>query len=240
MQARTRAMEEFRRYAVYVAPEPGPLAGFAADWLGWDPVTGTAREHPSLAGLPRPVAELTATPRKYGFHATLKPPFRLAETSSRARLEADLAALAARLAPVVLPGLELAELGGFLALVPEGRTDAGTEALRELAAHLVRGLDHHRAAPGTAELARRRQAGLTTVQEENLARWGYPYVMAEFRFHMTLTGRLMPGEAARVRAALAPMLAPLLPRPFRIADLCLFGEDRAGMFHLLHRYTLAG
>jgi hypothetical protein len=40
--------------------------------------------------------------------------------------------------------------------------------------------------------------------------------------------------------ALAAHFAPVLPHPFRIEDLCLFGEDAAGRFHLLHRYALAG
>ena len=70
-------MTHYSRYAVYYAPAPGPFAEFTARWLGWDAATGTEREHPEVPGLPLPVAEITATPRKYGFHGTLKPPFRL-------------------------------------------------------------------------------------------------------------------------------------------------------------------
>ena len=46
--------------------------------------------------------------------------------------------------------------------------------------------------PGAAELERRRKAGLSAAQEKMLLRWGYPYVLDEFRFHLTLTGRLQP------------------------------------------------
>jgi len=230
------AMENFTRYAVYAAPQPGPLADFTASWLGWDPVAGAQRDHPEIEGLPRPVAELTATPRKYGFHGTLKPPFRLAGGTSRESLEADVAALADRLAPVELEGLHLSRIGRFLALTPQG----GTAALERLAAEVVTGLDRHRAPASEAELARRRSAGLTPAQEAHLARWGYPYLMDEFRFHFTLTGKLEDSEAEAVMDVLAPLLAPLLPRPFRIADLCLFGEDEAGMFHLRGRYPLTG
>ncbi len=108
-----------------------------------------------------------------------------------------------------------------------------------LAARVVSALDHHRAPPDAAELARRRAAGLSVAQERNLARWGYPYVMDTFRFHFTLTDRLAEGEADAVRAALASHLGPLLPAPVLLADLCLFAEDRSGMFHLLNRYALA-
>ncbi|SDI86060.1 putative phosphonate metabolism protein [Salipiger marinus] len=230
----TDAMPPFRRFAVYAAPDPGPLAEFAARWLGWDPVTGTEPAPPDVTGLPRPQAEITADPRKYGFHGTLKPPFR--PTGSQARLEADLAALAARLAPVTLDGLRLARLGRFLALVPEG--DAS--ALADLAAEVVAALDPHRAPQTEADLARRRAKGLSPRQEQNLQRWGYPYVMEEFRFHLTLTGPLPGDEADQVAEALRPHLAPLLPRPFVLGALCLFGEAEDGRFHLLHRYALTG
>ncbi len=229
-------MRDFNRYAIYYAPQDGALAEFAARWLGWDPAAGKRLERPVFAGLPRPVGELTATPRKYGFHATIKPPFRLAANSSRARLEADMAGLADRLAPARSKALHLARLGRFLALVPEG--DART--ITALAAETVAVLDHHRALPTESELVRRRAAGLSSRQEALLKQWGYPYVMDEFRFHMTLTGRLHPGEADAVEAVLAPLLAPLLPAPFVIGDLCLFGEDETGMFHQLERFTLSG
>lgn len=227
-------MEDFTRFAVYYAPEPGALADFAAGWLGWDPVAGAACPHPEIPGLPRTLDEITATPRKYGFHGTLKPPFRL--TGSRAALEADLAALAGRLAPVTLPGLALHRIGGFLALTPEG----DLAPLEALAAEVVRGLDSHRAPAPEAELARRRQAGLSPRQEGYLRDWGYPYVMEEFRFHLTLSGKLPVDEAETIATVLAPVLAPILPQPFVLRELCLFGEDPAGLFHLLHRYALTG
>ncbi|MDO6586619.1 DUF1045 domain-containing protein [Salipiger sp. 1_MG-2023] len=227
-------MPEYTRFAVYYAPEPGPFADFCASWLGWDAARGMPAPHPQIAGLPRPVTEITATPRKYGFHGTLKPPFRL--TGSRAALEQDLEALAARLGPAEMPGLTLARLGAFLALTPTG----DTAPLARLAAETVRALDIHRAPPSEAELERRRNARLSPAQDANLARWGYPYVMDDFRFHLTLTGKLTPREATQTEVALRPLLTPLLPEPFRVDALCLFGEDRDGSFHLLHRYALSG
>lgn len=229
-------MENFVRFAVYYAPEPGALANFAAAWLGWDPVAGEHIAHPEIAGLPRPVEALTATPRKYGFHGTLKPPFRLADGSSLDQLQSDLASLAARVPSVHLDGLALHVLGGFLALTPEG----DLAPLETLAATVVEALDHHRAPASPEETARRMAAGLSPRQQALLAKWGYPFVMDEFRFHLTLTGKLVPGEARAVRAALTPVLAPILPSPFQVKELCLFGEDDEGMFHLLHRYPLSG
>ncbi|MDX5413051.1 MAG: DUF1045 domain-containing protein [Rhodobacterales bacterium] len=226
-------MTRFQRYAIYVMPD-GPLADFGAAWLGWDALAGRAVDHPAMADLPRPLAEITATPRKYGFHATMKPPFRLAEDTSPAALMTDVAALCDRLQPVTLDGLKLSRLGGFLALTPEG----DTSALNALAAEAVTAPDRHRAPPTAAELARRRKAGLSPAQEENLTRWGYPHVLGEFRFHITLTGNLPRQQAETVAQHLAPHLAPLLPRPWTIDSLCLMGEDRGGLFHLIHRYPL--
>jgi len=212
----------------------GALARFGAGWLGWDALAGRAAEHPVITGLPRPLAEITATPRKYGLHATIKPPFRLADTTSLAALMTDIAALCDRLEPVMLDGLTLARLGGFLALVPDGQS----AALHDLAASAVTRLDHHRARLTDSELARRRTARLTPAQEALLMQWGYPHVLDEFRFHITLTGRLPREEADTVAEALAPYLTPLLPRPYPVDSLCLMGEDDQGLFHLVHRYPL--
>ncbi|WP_417249187.1 DUF1045 domain-containing protein [Celeribacter sp.] len=229
-------MEKFTRFAVYFAPPEGALWEFTARWLGWDALAGVTCAHPLIEGLPAPAEEITVTPRKYGFHGTIKPPFRLADGATREALEADLAALATQLSPVWCDGLALKRLGGFLALVPVGETSD----LATLASEVVKSLDHHRAPPSEAELARRRGAGLSPAQEENLARWGYPYVMDEFKFHLTLTGNLAEEDARAVEAALRPHLAPLLPTPFIVPDLCLFGEAQDGRFHLLHRYALSG
>ena len=228
---------EFQRYAIYYAPPADAAwARFATGWLGWDMETGTEAPHPQVAGLPLPVGEITATPRKYGLHATIKPPFRLARGTTRAELEDACAALCDRLAPLRLDGLALARLGRFLALRPEG----DTAALAALATRTVEALDGFRAPAPEAELARRRAAGLSPAQEENLMRWGYPYVMGEFRFHITLSGKLAKDDLSAVEEALARDLAPLLPAPFEIPDLALMGEAEDGRFHLIHRYTLSG
>ena len=62
------------RVAVYYAPLPDdPLFAASATWLGRDPESGAPAPQPDIAG----IAEVTAEPRLYGFHATLKPPMRL-------------------------------------------------------------------------------------------------------------------------------------------------------------------
>ena len=85
-------MTPYRRYALYVVPEDA-FYRVGASWLGWDSVAGRATAHPGIDGLTRPVAEITATPRKYGFHGTMKPPFRLAGDVTEAALRDAASAL---------------------------------------------------------------------------------------------------------------------------------------------------
>lgn len=227
-------MTRMNRYAVYFAPRAGAFATHAAEWLGWDSLSGEPVPQPDLPGLPLPPAQLTVDPRRYGFHGTIRAPFRLAEGVGEAEVRDCLTELAARLAPVVCDGLVLENLHGFLALTPTGCE----AALLDLAALVVEGTEDLRATPTDAEIARRRPETLSPRQRELLELWGYPFVMEEFRFHLTLTDRLPGDLTAPVTAILQAHFAPVLPRPFVIEDLCLFGEDQTGRFHLLHRYPL--
>jgi putative phosphonate metabolism protein len=224
-------MEKMKRYAVYYAPEPGPLAEAAARWLGWDPALGCAVMQPDL-GLD--LVRLTAEPRKYGFHGTIKPPFRLAEGHDLASLSAAVEAVAQSLPAVRFDGLQMVALAGFLALVPTGDTGR----LCNLAGEVVARLDRLRAPLTAAEVARRRPERLTERQRALLNQYGYPYVMEEFRFHLTLSGPVTEAELGLLMPLARAHFA--LPEPFILRELCLFGEDEGGAFHLLHRYSLAG
>ncbi len=112
------------------------------------------------------VDAITVSARRYGFHATLKPPFRLAEGRTPEELDAAVARFAAGSAAVLIPQLTLARLGGFFALVP------GAEApgLHALADEVVKAFDDFRAPATEAELARRNSASLTPRQRELLSR----------------------------------------------------------------------
>lgn len=224
----------YRRYAVYWAPPEGSaLAQFGAAWLGWDAAAGRAVAQPKVAGL----AAATAAPRRYGFHATLKPPFALAGGIAPEALDAAIGDLAARLSPVSGPPLILNDGLGFLALRP----NAPCPALDALAGAAVRDLDRLRAPPSAAEIAKRRSIGLTAAEDANLLRWGYPYVLGAFRFHLTLSGKLPAAQVPPLAEAAEALLGPALGAPLHIRDLCLFGDPGGGRnFHLLKRYPLSG
>jgi hypothetical protein len=226
-------MDKMKRFAVYFAPRESPFAYRANEWLGREPVDDRDLPQPVLVGIGDPRA-ITAEPRRYGFHGTVRAPMRLAEGVTEANFADCVAGLAARLSSVVCEGLRVETMHGFVALTP-----AGCEAaLLDLGAAVVEGTDALRAPLTETEIARRRPDRLSLRQRQLLDRWGYPFVMEEFRFHLTLTDRLDDPEP--VEAALTEFFAPVLPRPFVIDDLCVFGEDQSGRFHLLHRYALTG
>lgn len=217
----------YARYGIYFTPPPGDFASAGASWLGWDIAAGTERQSPE--------PELTQRPRKYGFHATMKPPFSLASGQELDDLRAGLAALCADQRPVRIEGLDISRIGSFLAFTARG----DCSGLATLAARVVRDLDSFRAPPSAAELERRRQVELTPEQEKNLARWGYPHVMESFRFHMTLTGPLPRHLRERVVARARQHFARVVPEPFIVDSLTLVGESDSKFFHEIARYPLS-
>jgi putative phosphonate metabolism protein len=229
-------MSQMKRFAIYYAPRPGGLATATASWFGWDPATGRDAAPPRIPGLPVPLADLTRNAARYGFHGTLKAPFRLADDIAPDHLAQATAELAARLAPVELPGLKLSVIKGFFALVPTG--DVGT--LSTLASIVVEALDPYRAPLTKDEFARRNPDQLTDRQRGYLTRWGYPYVKEDFQFHLTMTDHVPIPVSAAVDRAIKTHFGPVVPRPFRVEDLCIFGEDDHGRFHELARYPLIG
>lgn len=225
---------DYQRYAIYYAPPAdSALHELGSAWLGWDTIAGHEVPHPDIPGLPAPVSSLSETPRKYGLHGTLKPPFRLMGGTVDdlvAVIEQDICDQPA----FELPLLQATALGRFLALTPS----APSEPLAALAAACVQAPDRFRAPQTEAELEKRRASGLTETQEQNLQRWGYPYVLDEFRFHITLTGKLDPSIVQPVQAALQSHLAPAVSEPVWVKDVCLFGEAPDGRFHQINRFAL--
>lgn len=229
-------MAQYRRYAVYYVPRDGEFARRAAAWIGWDIQQGHAAAQPTLSGLSVPLANLTKAPRKYGFHGTIRAPFRMAEGVNQDDLSNCVADLVTRLPQVILPRLTLRSLYGFIALVPEGEM----APLNHLAAEVVRATNLLRAPLSDAEYAKRRPDRLTDRQRALLNEFGYPRVIEEFQFHLTLTDRLPKSHDDAILKNAAAHFDGALPEPFTIDDLCLCGEDSNGQFHLLQRFQLRG
>jgi Protein of unknown function (DUF1045) len=225
-------MPDHQRFAIYYLPPGGAFADRTADWLGWSAARAERRRQPDL---PVGLAGITQGARRYGFHGTVKAPFRLAEGVDADRLSAACRRVISAPGPVVMPGLEVVNLDGFVAMTPVG----DPSALNSLAADVVRGLDPCRAPLTAGEVARRNPDFLSDRQRRYLHLWGYPYVMEEFRFHLTLTDNLPDTQAKALVALARTHFEDVMPTPFVIRDLCLCGERSDGYFEMIHRYPLA-
>ena len=226
------------RYAIYFAPGPRTsLWRTGCEWVGRDAETDASLAQPVVPGFSaQRLQALTQAPCLYGFHATLKPPFHLATGQSLAGLRTALRRFAAGRAAFALPPLQVGLLSGFAALRPT----TAAAALERLAADCVEAFEAFRRPPEQSELARRRQAVLTPRQDALLLRYGYPYVLDEFRFHITLTERLDEYDAARLVPWLVQHFFTVLQPSAHVMDLCLFAQDRRGAaFRILERFPLS-
>ncbi|PSH62154.1 DUF1045 domain-containing protein [Phyllobacterium sophorae] len=206
------------RYAIYYTPaREHPLTVAASSWLGRNAFSADP------VGDARPEAEvrLTAEPRRYGFHATLKAPFRMREGALVEDLEQALGRFAASRSPCPIGPLRIDLLGGFFALVPA----SPIPTLRGFATHIVEEFDQFRAPMNAPELQRRLQSPLDETETAHLVQWGYPYVLNRFRFHMTLTDRVPEDRRAATRARLEEMFEPHLSEDYRIDTLSLFVQE---------------
>lgn len=228
------------RYALYYAPRAEePLAVAASRWLGRNADTGETRDPVPVSGItPDRLSAIVADPRLYGFHGTLKPPFALAEGATERDFVDAVGTFAASERQIDVPALVLAEVQDFLALVPAERCTP----LQDFSDRCVVEFDEFRRPADEAELARRRAAGLTQRQEDLLLRWGYPFVLEQGHFHLTLTGKLKePRERSLILDELRRRFMAVIDRPLAVRDLCVFRQPAPGRpFTVLARFRLGG
>ncbi|TNM66531.1 DUF1045 domain-containing protein [Aliirhizobium smilacinae] len=222
------------RYALYFSPAADhSLTKTASRWLGRDAFTGETFPTPSAEGLSsEEIHALTADPRRYAFHATLKAPFELAEGRSEEELIEAFERLAASTTGFDIPNLVIGQLGRFFALVP----DQVYPELQAFAARIVEEFEPFRAPLSEPDIARRKPETLSPEHRANLMRWGYPHVMDEFRFHMTLSGPVPPEQAPAMRAAIEPRFSDFTNKPLSIDGLALFVEPTRGADFIAHRW----
>ena len=230
-------MAAIPRYAIYYAPAPGSeLDRFGAALLGYDAYTGSELAFPDgVLQMAPDWRDLTQDPRKYGFHATLKAPFSLASDQNEAGLEAACEAFAEtpRPIPIIKPVVD--SISGFIAVIP-GKPSAELELL---AADCTRDFDPFRTPLTPEDRERRNPSKLTPRQRERLERWGYPYVMEDFRFHMTLTGRLPDERREPILDMLRHRFAAIGLDTLAIDRIALFCQNNAqARFRIVNHWKL--
>lgn len=222
------------RYALYFAPDSDTAWWRAGNqWLGRDSEVVQDLPQPPINDIkPDLQHSLTREARRYGFHATLKAPFRLAPGYTEAALHLALQEFCGHQTPVRELAPSVQWMGNFLALRPT----KNQATINELAFACVQQFDHFRAPMSEADLARRQQHPLSARQQALLMQWGYPYTQEEFRFHMTLTDRLEPGPLANSFHVAAQTYFDL-DTPLDINGLALFTEHQPGAdFQLSARF----
>lgn len=215
------------RAAVYATPAPeSVLNRLAAEWLGRDAFSGRATRPADPLRDP-----VLAEAARYGFHATLRAPFRPKPELDLGQLSDRLGALCAGRSAPVIGRLVLGRLGDFFALIPA----APEPTLHDLEGDVLEAFEPYRAPLTADDVARRRPERLSPRQRELLDRWGYPFVREEFRFHMTLTGPVS-GPADDWRTELEARFAPLLDRSLPIDGVGLFVEPEPGAAFRVHSF----
>lgn len=228
------------RYAIYFAPKPeGDWWNAGCEWLGRCAVheKPIQQSYPSSI-TPEKFMQLTAAPRRYGWHATIKAPFILHGDVAYNQLKEELALICAQFKPFTLPKLQVNRLDDFLALTPMGDTSEISRVERTCVTQL-----HRLAAPMPPdELLRRRTAGLSLAKDSMLLKWGYPHVLDYFRFHMSLTGPLRDCSERQIQALIhfATEKFDALPA-CQFESLAIFAEpERGADFVLLEHCSFAG
>jgi putative phosphonate metabolism protein len=218
-------MAAFPRYAIYYAPEPGSdLDRFGAQLLGYDAYSGADLPYPNdVIRMVPDWHELTRDPRKYGFHATLKAPMSLAPGKAETELLAACESFAGKTRPIPVITPVVGSISGFIAVVPA----EPSPEIERLAADCTSEFDSFRAPLNREDRARRNPSDLTPRQREYLDRWGYPYVMKEFRFHMTLTGRLAAERREPILTMLRNSFSAIGLKTFVIDRIAVFRQENA-------------
>ena len=217
----------FKRYAIYYVPSNNLFYKLGSSWLGWDTISGQPASQPETDSAVN-IQKITEAPRKYGLHATIKAPFRLGNNVNALELERQLEILCGSIKPIEFK-LKLSELSGFFALTP---TVKNTE-IRELHTKVVCELDEFRAPPTKDEFIKRRRNQLTSEQDQNLIKWGYPYIFKDFYFHITLTGKIPKNLKNTVTDDIKKFFEPVLQRKIFLSELALVGEGHDGNFHVI-------
>jgi putative phosphonate metabolism protein len=221
------------RHAVYFAPAvDADLWRLASRVIGRDAATGEALPFPDAA--PCDAADwsaLTDEPRRYGFHATLKAPFELADGTDEDLLIEAARAFAAGRRGFTVPDLSVRAVKSFVALTPDVRNPD----LDRLAADCVVAFEPFRAPLSATERARRVASLGDPAHVASVDRWGYPWVFEDFRFHMTLTGPVPDDRRDAVAAGLAALFGDVA-RPLAVDAIAVFRQDhRAAPFRIVAR-----
>ena len=227
--------KNYKRYAIYYAPIENPeLDLFGKCWLGWDPYKGEETTKSDLSKLPsfKKFSSLVLTPKQYGFHGTIKAPFKLKNEYTYNDLENKVREISKQIHSFYFDQLIIKKLGNFIGLIPTNNLKVNAVSNK-----FVEELDYLRDELSENEIKKRKPHKLTSNQKQMLFKWGYPYVFDEFKFHLTLTSKLNVVEIDDVLRSLQNILKQVNLNKISFNNICIFGQKSDEKFYFVQRFN---
>ncbi len=227
--------KNYKRYAIYYVPsENSELDLFGKCWLGWDPYKGEETTKSDLSKLPsfKKFSSLVLTPKQYGFHGTIKAPFKLKNEYTYNDLENKVREISKQIHSFYFDQLIIEKLGNFIGLIPTNNLKVNAVSNK-----FVEELDYLRDELSESEIKKRKPHKLTSNQKQMLFKWGYPYVFDEFKFHLTLTSKLNVVEIDDVFRSLQNILKQVNLNKISFNNICIFGQKSDEKFYFVQRFN---
>lgn len=237
-------MKKYSRYAIFYAPpKESNLEEFGRYWFGWDPLNAKLINNKrrinylnrfgikNLINIDKNV--LIA--KKYGFHGTLIPPFKLNKNYSTNTLFKKTEEIAKKLKKFKFYKFKLKKINNFYAFVQNKKNNN----INKLSNRLVRELFKFRSPLTKKEIDRRNPSKLSKLQLNILYKWGYPYLMSEFNFHMTLASEVTGNKLYLELKKIERNKEIILNEINNFDKIYIFGENQKGMFENLENFSLS-
>ena len=237
-------MKKYSRYAIYYAPpKESSLEEFGRYWFGWDPLNAKLINNKhrinylnrfgikNLINIDKNVL----IPKKYGFHGTLIPPFKLNKNYSTNTLFKKTEEIAKKFKKFKFYKFKLKKINNFYAFVQNKKNNN----INKLSNRLVRELFKFRSPLTKKEIDRRNPSKLSKLQLSILYKWGYPYLMSEFNFHMTLASEVTGNKLYSELKKIEKNKEIILNEINNFDKIYIFGENQKGMFENLENFSLS-
>ena len=237
-------MKKYSRYAIYYAPpKESSLEEFGRYWFGWDPLNAKLINNKhrinylnrfgikNLINIDKNVL----IPKKYGFHGTLIPPFKLNKNYSTNTLFKKTEDIAKKFKKFKFYKFKLKKINNFYAFVQNKKNNN----INKLSNRLVRELFKFRSPLTKKEIDRRNPSKLSKLQLNILYKWGYPYIMSEFNFHMTLASEVTGNKLYFELKKIEKNKEIILNEINNFDKIYIFGENQKGMFENLENFSLS-
>ena len=237
-------MKKYSRYAIYYAPpKESNLEEFGRYWFGWDPLNAKLINNKQrinyLNGFGiknlKNIDKNVLIAKKYGFHGTLIPPFKLNKNYSTNTLFKKTEDIAKKFKKFKFYKFKLKKINNFYAFVQNKKNNN----INKLSNRLVRELFKFRSPLTKKEIDRRNPSKLSKFQLNILYKWGYPYLMSEFKFHMTLASEVTGNKLYSELKKIENNKEIILNEINNFDKIYIFGENQKGMFENLENFSLS-